>query len=65
MHGVQPNANAMPTRNAPNGPAGFRSTCTRFSLYSQPIRKHAHRVQAEHDDDDARDLREQPQPLAA
>src|SRR5215472_6480257 len=32
MHGVQPNANATPTRTAPRGPAGLRCECTRFSV---------------------------------
>ena len=32
MHGVQPNAKAMPTSIAPSGPAGLRCACTRFSV---------------------------------
>jgi hypothetical protein len=38
MHGVQPNAKAIPTTIAPNGPAGFDFACTRFSASSAPMR---------------------------
>ena len=62
MHGVQPNANAMPTSIAPTKPAG---RCDRLHplFLVQPLdAQHAHRVQAEDDDDRAGDPAEHRQP---
>ena len=39
MQGVHPNAKAIPTSIAPMKPAGRRLVCTRFSWYSQSMRR--------------------------
>ena len=62
MHGVQPNAKAMPINIAPSGPAGLRCACTRFSVSRNASRNTPHRVQADDDQQDAGDLAEERQP---
>ena len=64
MHGVQPNAKARPTRIAPSGPAGLRVDLHALLAVQPPDPQHAHRVQAEDDDHDARrSFRAMRQPL--
>ena len=55
MHGVHPNANAMPTSMAPNEPAGRRDDLQPLFLIQPLDSQHAHRVQSENDDDGAGD----------
>ena len=58
MQGVQANANAVPTRKAPSGPAGFRLVWIRLSLSSRRIRNTPIMCRPKIDQQRAGDLRD-------